>query len=133
LLAPKGDAQGFNVARPTYWAFAMVSNALRGTLLQGGSNQEALSAWMAKRKDGKVALLFVNKNPDSAYKTTLRVPGLKGAATVETLTEETSGGLVGTDPTGKTHPSTGPKSEQLSLADGSTLVIPKASVVTVRF
>jgi hypothetical protein len=75
----------------------------------------------------------VNKNFETAYKTTLKVPGLKAEASVEVLTAETSGGLTGSEATGKTYPSTGPKSEKLKLSDGSTIVVPKASIVTVRF
>jgi carbohydrate binding protein with CBM11 domain len=133
LLALKGDVQGFNFRRPSYWAFRMLANTLTGNLLQGSSNREALSGWMSKRPDGKIALVFVNKNFDTEYKTTLKIPGLKGEATIETLTVENSGGLVGPEPTGKTHASSGPQSRKLQLGDGSVLVVPKASVVTVRF
>jgi alpha-L-arabinofuranosidase len=133
LMAPSSDPQGFNFRRPSYWGFEMLANTLTGTLLQGTSDQEELSAWMSKRPDGKVSLVFVNKNLDTDYKTTLKVPGLKGEATVEVLTVEDSGGLVGMEATGKTHASTGPKSEKMNLAEGSTIVVPKASVVTVRF
>ena len=133
LLALKGDVQGFNFRRPSYWAFSMLSRTLTGTLLQGKTNQELLSGWMSKRADGKIALVFVNKSFDSELKTTLKVPGLKGEATVETLTVDDSGGLLGAEPTGKTHASSGPKSQKLKLGDGSVLVVPRASVVTVRF
>ncbi|HET7539915.1 MAG TPA: hypothetical protein VFK05_08585, partial [Polyangiaceae bacterium] len=133
LLALKGDVQGYNFRRPSFWAFSMLSKALTGSLLQGKTNQELLSGWMSKRPDGKVTLVFVNKNFDTEYKTTLQVPGLKGQATVETLTVENSGGLRGSEPTGATHPSTGPTAQKLALGDRSVLVVPKASVVTVRF
>jgi hypothetical protein len=133
LLALKGDVQGFNFRRPSYWAFRMLANTLTGSLLQGKTNQEALSGWMSRRADGKLALVFVNKSFDTEFKTTLKVPGLKGEATVETLTVENSGGLLGAEATGKTHASTGPKSQKLKLSDGALLVVPKASVVTVRF
>jgi hypothetical protein len=133
LMAPNGDPQGFNFRRPSYWAFEMMANTLTGTLVQGGTDQEPLSAWLSKRADGKLAIVLVNKNFDTDYKTTLKVPGLQGEATVEVLTADTSGGLVGSEPTGKTYPSTGPKSSKLSLKDGSTIVVPKASLVTIRF
>ena len=133
LLALKGDVQGFNFRRPSFWAFSMLSRTLVGSLLQGKSDQEMLSGWLSRRPDGKLSLVFVNKNFDTDYKTTLKVPGLKGQATVETLTVDNSGGLLGQEPTGKTHASTGPKTQQLKLADGAVLVVPKASVVTVRF
>jgi hypothetical protein len=132
-MALKGDVQGFNFRRPSYWAFSMLSKTLIGTLLQGKSNQEALSGFISRRPDGKLSLVFVNKNFDTEYKTTLKVPGLKGEATIETLTVENSGGLLGAEPTGKTHASSGPKAQKLQLGDGSVLVVPKASVVTVRF
>ena len=133
VLAPKGDPQPYNFRRPTYWAFEMLSNTLTGTLLQAKTDQEALSGFLAKRPDGKVALVFVNKNFDTNYKTTLKVPGLKGEATLEVLTMDVSGGLVGVEATGKVYPSTGPKVQKMNLADGATITVPKASVVTVRF
>ncbi len=133
LMAPSGDPQGFNFRRPSYWAFEMLANTLTGTLLQSGTDQEALSGFLSKRADGKLSIVFVNKNFDTDYKTTLKVPGLKGEAIVEVLTAETSGGLIGAEPTGKTYASTGPKSAKISLADGSTILVPKASIVTIRF
>ncbi|MEO8902655.1 MAG: carbohydrate binding domain-containing protein [Polyangiaceae bacterium] len=133
LLAPKGDPQEYNFRRPSYWAFEMMSNTLTGSLLQAKTDQESLSGWLAKRPDGKTAVVFVNKNLDTDYKTTLRVPGLKGEATMEVLTSDDSGGLVGAEATGKTHASSGPKLQKISLANGSTVVVPKASIVTLRF
>jgi hypothetical protein len=111
----------------------MLSNTLTGKLLLGKTNQENLSGWMSKRDSGQAALVFVNKSFETDYKTTLKVSGLKGLATVEVLTQENSGGLVGSDAMGKSHAATGPKSQQLELSDGSTLLVPKASIVTVRF
>ncbi|HEY4103843.1 MAG TPA: hypothetical protein VGM44_08125, partial [Polyangiaceae bacterium] len=133
LLATNGDPQGFNLRRPSYWAFEMLANTLTGTLLEGKSDQDQLSAFMAKRADGKVSLVFVNKNFDTDYKTTLNVLGLSGEATVETLTAETSGGILGSEATGKTHSATGPISRTVKLASGAQLVVPKASIVTVRY
>jgi len=133
LLGPNGDPQGLNFRRPSYWAFEMLSKALTGTLLQASTDRESLSTWMSKRADGKTTIVFVNKNRDTDYKTALRVKGLTGRATVEVLTAATSGGLAGAEATGKSYPSTGPKSEQKDLADGSVIVVPKASIVTIRY
>jgi len=133
LMAPNGDPQGFNFRRPSYWAFEMLANTLTGTLLQASTDQEALSGFLSKRPDGKISIVLVNKNFDTDYKTSLKIPGLKGDATIEVLTVDDSGGLVGSEATGKTHPSTGPKSEQRTLADGALIVVPKASIVTVRY
>ena len=40
---------------------------------------------------------------------------------------------LGADAPGKAYPSTGPKTERQKLAVGSTLLIPKASIVTIRY
>ena len=133
LMAPKGDPQEYNFRRPSYWGFEMLSNTLTGSLLQAKTDQESLSGFLAKRPDGKTSIVFVNKNFETDYKTAIKVPGLKGEATVDVLTSEGSGGLLSAAPTGKVHPSTGPKSKKMSIADGSTLVVPKASIVTIRF
>jgi hypothetical protein len=133
LLSTGGDPQGLNARRPSYWAFEMVSNALTGSLLKGESDREGLSGWMSKRADGKTSIVLVNKNFETDYRVVLKVPGLKGEATVEVLTAAESGGLVGSEATGKTHPSTGPKSEKKTLADGASIVVPKASLLTIRY
>lgn len=133
LMAPKGDPQEFNFRRPSYWGFEMLSNSLVGTLLQASTDQESLSGFLAKRPDGKPAIVFVNKNFDTDYRTVIHVPGLKGEATVDVLTSEGSGGLVSAAPTGKVYPSTGPQSKKMSIADGSTILVPKSSIVTIRF
>lgn len=132
LLSTSADPQGYNFRRPSYWAFEMVANNLNGTLLQGSTDREDLSGWMVKHADGKLAFVLVNKNPETAYKTTLKVAGLKGEATLQVLTADTSGGLVGTDATGKVYPSTGPQSQQVTVKDGATILVPKASIVTLR-
>ncbi len=133
LLARDGDPQGYNFRRPAYWGFSMMAHTLTGTLLRGSSDQEALSGWMARRENGKIALVFVNKDDATDFKTTLKVPGLKGQASVEVLTVENSGGILGSEPMGKTHDGDGPKARKMLLGDGTTLTIPKASVVAVRF
>ncbi len=133
LLAPSGDPQGYNFRRPTYWAFAMLAGTLEGTLFKARTDRDSLSAWLAKRPDGKPALVFVNKNLETDYQTTLSVPELTGTATISVLTAATSGGLVGSDAMGKAHPSTGPSSEQRTLTSGSTILVPKGSIVTVKY
>ena len=77
--------------------------------------------------------MFVNKNAETDYKTTLKVPGLKGEAIVEILTAENSGGLKSNDPTGEVNNQDGPKPERKQLADGAVINVPKASIVTIRF
>lgn len=133
ILSTSSDPQGLNARRPSYWAMRMMSNTLNGTLLEGSSDQELLQSWIAKRADGKVSLVFINKNPETDYKTTIKVPGLKGEAIVEILTAENSGGIKSNEATGATYDQSGPKAETKSLGDGSTIVVPKYSIVTIRF
>ncbi len=133
VLAASSDPQGLNARRPTYWAMRLMATALNGTLLEGKSDQEPLQSWMSKRADGKLSIVFVNKNPDTEYKTTLKVPGLKGEAIVEVLTAENSGGLKSNEATGEVHSQEGPKPEKMSLKDGSVISVPKHSIVTIRF
>lgn len=133
LMAVAGDPQGYNFRRPSYWAFEMMAGAVNGTLLTGASDQEALSGWLSKLGDGKLALAFVNKSFETDYQTTLDVPGLRGEATVSLLGAETSGGIIGADALGKSYPSTGPTTMRREVANGSTILVPKASIVTIRY
>jgi len=120
LLATKGDPDGMNARRPSYWALRLASNALKGQLLEGRSDQEALSAWMAKRPDGKLGFLFVNKNPQTDYRTTVQVPGLAGEA--EVLVLDATNSAEGP----------GPVPHSQTIRSGDTITIPKASVVSIR-
>ena len=131
VLSTSGDPQGLNKERPTYWAIDMMANTLSGHLLKAETNKEDLMGWAAKKADGKLGFVFINKNMDSDYKTKLRIPGLHGQAVVKTLTKETSGGLKSGDPTGEVYPSTGPKVETINVKDGTEIVVPKFSVVVV--
>jgi len=133
ILSAAADPQGLNARRPAYWAMRMMANTLTGTLLDGSSDQEYLQSWITKREDGKIALVFINKNPETDYKTTIKVPGLKGEAVVEVLTAENSGGLKSNEATGAVYDQSGPKPETKSLGDGSVIVIPKYSIVTIKF
>lgn len=132
ILSSSGDPQGLDAKRPTYWALLMTSNTLEGQLLKAATDKEDLSGWVARKPNGKLGFLFVNKNMDSDFKTKLKLPGLKGKAKVEILTKETSGGLLGSDPTGGVYPSTGPKVETIDVTDGTEILVPKMSVVTIN-
>ena len=131
LLATGGDIQGFNWRRPSYWALQMMATTIEGGLLKTTTDKEDLEGWAARRNDGRLGIAFVNRNADTDYRTVLRIPGLKGKATVRTLLPENSGGLKGTDPTGETFPSTGPRVETIELSDGAEILVPKRGVVTI--
>lgn len=120
LLAAKGDPDGVNARRPSYWAMQLASNALKGNLLEGRIDQELLSGWMARKPDGKLSFLFVNKNFLSEYRTTMQVPGLAGEA--EILILDSTNSAEGP----------GPKPQVRHLKSGDAISIPRASVVSIR-
>lgn len=131
LLAVSADVQKLNAKRPAYWAVRMMANSLTGDLLTSSSNQEKLTSALSKRPDGKNALVLINKNKDTDYKTTIKVPGLKGKAKVQVLTQEVSGGLKGMDPMGDVHPSTGPTETVQEIGNGDVVTVPKFSIMTI--
>ncbi|MBK8803781.1 MAG: hypothetical protein IPN71_17375 [Fibrobacteres bacterium] len=133
MLSTSADPQGQNAKRPAYFAFGMLANALTGTLLDGKSNQENLSSWISKRADGKTSIVFVNKSAETDFKTTLKVPGLKGEATVSILTKENSGGLKTQEATGATYDQSGPSVEKKSVKDGDVITVPKHAILTIVF
>ena len=133
MISTSGDPQGLNALRPSYWGMRMMANTLTGDLLKAESDQELLSGWMSRRAGGKIGIVLINKNRESDYKTTLKIPGLKGSATVEILTKENSGGLQTNEATGKVYSQSGPTSEKKSIGDGAVITVPKYSIVTIKF
>jgi len=131
LLSVSADVQGLNAKRPAYWAVRMMANSLTGSLLDAKSDQENLQTWMSRRPDGKFAMVFVNKAKETDFKTTIKVPGLKGTATVQILTPEQSGGLKTADPHGAHFGQDGPSVEKKEVATGSVITVPKFSIVTI--
>ena len=95
-ITPEGGDYGYltrsgedcmNCPRPSYWAFQMASDALRGKLMKTtitGDEDALLTAyWTEKGK--KKQLLLVNKSPYSEFDIKLDIPGFKGKAKVQTL------------------------------------------------
>jgi hypothetical protein len=118
VLASAADQQGLNKTRPSYWAMRMMANTLSGQLLKSGTDKEDLMFWMSKKADGKTGIVFVNKSPDSEYKTKLKIPGLKGKATIQTLVESNS--------------YDGPTTKTIDVSEGTEISVPKYSLVTIN-
>lgn len=76
-LSRTGAPDGDNVPRPSYHAFAMASKALRGQLLDCSASDDNVTCYMAKKPDGKMSLLFINKNPKTDVTASLQIKGLK--------------------------------------------------------
>ena len=76
-----------NCPRPSYWAFRMASDALRGKLYKTeirGDNDSFLTTYYTIN-DGKKSLLVINKSPYSDYDLKIDIPGFRGRATIQTL------------------------------------------------
>lgn len=95
-ITPEGGDYGYltrsgeecmNCPRPSYWAFQMASDALRGKLLKTtiSGDEEALLTAYYTVNGNKKSLLVVNKSPYSDFKMTLKIPGFSGKAKIQTL------------------------------------------------
>jgi len=120
-LTRTGDALGDNVPRPSYYAFKLASETLRGSLAEckvssarGGESD--LTCYLAKRPDGRLALLLINKHPSTVADVSLEIAGLKGAATLQRL-----------DPS---NTKSGPKEEKVDLKSRK-ISLPPYSVSTL--
>lgn len=95
-ITPEGGDYGYltrsgencmNCPRPSYWAFQMASDALRGKLMKTtitGDEDALLTAYYTVNGKKK-QLLLVNKSPYSDFDIKLDIPGFKGKAKVQTL------------------------------------------------
>ncbi|MBR4558321.1 MAG: carbohydrate-binding protein [Fibrobacter sp.] len=99
-ITPEGGDYGYltrsaeecmNCPRPSYWAFQMASDALRGKLLKTEitGDKESLITTYYTENGKKKSLLVINKSPYSDYELKLNIPGFKGKATVQTLDRST--------------------------------------------
>ena len=99
-ITPEGGDYGYltrsgencmNCPRPSYWAFQMASDALRGKLMKTtitGDEDALLTAYYTV-KGKKKQLLLVNKSPYSDFDIKLDIDGFKGKAKVQTLDKST--------------------------------------------
>jgi sugar lactone lactonase YvrE len=72
LATPSGQAWGdssYYDGYPTYYAMKLLSNFARGgdSIVQASSNNALLPVYAAKRADGSLSLLVINKDPGSTY------------------------------------------------------------------
>ncbi len=95
-ITPEGGDYGYltrsaeecmNCPRPSYWAFQMASDALRGKLLKTEikGDKESLLTTYYTENGGKKTLMVINKSPYSDYELKLDIPGFKGKAKMQVL------------------------------------------------
>ncbi|MDB5106201.1 MAG: Carbohydrate binding family 11 [Fibrobacteres bacterium] len=134
-LSRTGAQDGDIVPRPSYHAFKLASESLRGRLLgckvvsvpgagaagagaAGADAESDLSCYLTQRPDGTHSVLLINKHPETAATVTLTVPGLKGAGILKRLDASNA----------KTGPGQG---EALALSETMKLTLPAHSLVSV--
>jgi len=115
---------GGNKPRPSYYGFQMASDALRGKLVESKSGDDNLTTYLSQNGKKKT-LLVVNKNPYTAFKSTLKIPGFTGKAKVESLETpkgKAAGKVIKVDP---------PKSSSMDIKEGTQVTFPAHSITLI--
>jgi hypothetical protein len=118
------DQIGGNKPRPSYYAFQMASDGIRGKLVESKSGEDNLTTYLSQNGKKKT-LLVVNKSPWTAFKSTIKIPGFTGKAKVESL--ETPKGQIAAKVI-KVDP---PKASSMDIKDGTVLTFPAHSVTLI--
>jgi hypothetical protein len=85
-LSRNGAPDGDNVPRPSYWAFKMASDNLRGKMVECSMSDNTVSGYLTVHADGSKHLIVVNKYPATSALVTLKIPGFTGKGTISELT-----------------------------------------------
>ncbi len=72
--------EGPNVPRPSYFAFCMARESLRGSLAQCSSSDIGVAAYASVQPDGTKSILIINKYPKTEALAALDFPGFQGEA-----------------------------------------------------
>ncbi len=115
-LSRTGAPDGDNVPRPSYFAFKLASESLRGRLVDCASDDENVTCYLSE-KDGKHAMLVVNKFPATDAVVTLKIPGVAGKATMKQLREDNA--------------KTGYAVSTITVKDGMKLTFPRYSITSI--
>lgn len=118
------DVLGANLPRPSYYAFQMASDALHGKIVESRSDDDDLSTYLAQNGK-KRTLLVINKNAETAFHATLKIPNFVGKAKVEVLAA-TKGKTAA-----QTIASKGPESRFMELKEGAEMEFPQHSITLV--
>ncbi|MDR0517474.1 MAG: hypothetical protein LBH25_10570 [Fibromonadaceae bacterium] len=115
---------GGNKPRPSYFAFQMASDGIRGKMVESKSGNDDLTTYLSQ-SGKKKTLLVVNKNPYTAFKGALKIPGFAGKAKVEVLATpkgQAAGKVIKIDP---------PKASTMDIKDGTQVTFPAHSVTLI--
>jgi hypothetical protein len=115
-LSRTGAPDGDNIPRPSYWAFKLASESLRGKLLKSSSGNEDVSTYLTEN-NGKKTLMIVNKKPETKAAVTISIPGFTGNAVVKQLRKDNM--------------KQGYSSENVTIAKNHVITVPAYSVTTI--
>ncbi|NLB64413.1 MAG: carbohydrate-binding protein [Fibrobacter sp.] len=115
---------GGNQPRPSYYGFQLAADAIRGKLVESQSGEDNLTTYLSingKRK----GMMVINKNPDTDYKATMKIPGFKGKAKMQTMQAP-----KGEDPD-KVIKIAEPPVQKITIKEGQSITFPKYSVTII--
>ncbi len=98
-LSRSDVAEGVNVPRPSYWAFKLASQSIRGSLVECSSNDKNVSVYGNIHSDGTKSVLIINKYPKTKANVTIKIPELIGSAMCTQLLNESSSKGYSSKPT----------------------------------
>lgn len=116
-LSRTGAPDGDNVPRPSYHAFKLASDALRGSLMAVSSGSDDVSAYLAQNKDTR-SLVLVNKMAATKARVTMAGTGMMGEAVVITYPA--------------TNAAQKPVESKMTLKGSDVIVVPPLSAVVIR-
>jgi hypothetical protein len=87
-LSRTGAPDGDNVPRPSYWAFRLASESLRGKLVECTVSDNTVSGYLSIHADGTKSLMLINKYPQTSAMALLNINGFAGKGTIKQLTKE---------------------------------------------
>jgi alpha-L-arabinofuranosidase len=115
-LSRTGAPDGDNIPRPSYWAFKLASESLRGKLLKSSSGNEDVTSYLTE-KDGKKTLMIINKKPETKAVITLSIPGFTGNAVIKQLKKDNM--------------KAGYSKENVTISNNHVITVPAYSVTSI--
>lgn len=116
-LSRTGAPDGDNVPRPSYWAFKMASESLRGKLVEANTGEDNVTSYLTEN-NGKKSLLIVNKMPRTRAEVSINIPGFTGNADLKQL--DKNSGLAGYS------------TKSVQIKQGSKIEVPAFSIVVIE-
>jgi alpha-L-arabinofuranosidase len=88
-LSRTGAPDGDNVPRPSYWAFKLASQSLRGKMVECSVSDQTVSGYLTVHTDGTKSLMIINKYPATRASAAISIPGFTGEGKIIQITKET--------------------------------------------